>query len=79
MVNVLMVQINFKSRSPISKEKVTFPIIPFFRLLWEPVTTVCGHTFCKSCLDRSLDHRPECPLCKAELTVIAGKMVSEVI
>jgi len=38
-----------------------------FRLLWQPVTTACGHTYCRSCLDRSLDHRKECPLCKSIL------------
>ena len=39
----------------------------FYRLLWTPVTTSCGHTYCRSCLDRALDHRTACPLCKTEL------------
>ncbi|XP_071950014.1 LON peptidase N-terminal domain and RING finger protein 1-like [Antedon mediterranea] len=39
-----------------------------FRLLHEPVTTPCGHTFCKGCLNRCLDHKPQCPLCKDSLT-----------
>ncbi|XP_061743785.1 LON peptidase N-terminal domain and ring finger 1, like [Nerophis ophidion] len=37
------------------------------RLLYEPVTTPCGHTFCKTCLERCLDHTPQCPLCKESL------------
>ncbi|RXM96613.1 LON peptidase N-terminal domain and RING finger protein 3 [Acipenser ruthenus] len=31
------------------------------------VTTPCGHTFCKNCLERSLDHNLRCPLCKQNL------------
>ncbi|KAM4809591.1 LON peptidase N-terminal domain and RING finger protein 1 [Rhinophrynus dorsalis] len=38
------------------------------RLFYEPVTTPCGHTFCKKCLERCLDHTPQCPLCKESLT-----------
>ncbi|KAM8938812.1 LON peptidase N-terminal domain and RING finger protein 1 [Pelodytes ibericus] len=38
------------------------------RLFYEPVTTPCGHTFCKKCLERCLDHTPHCPLCKESLT-----------
>ncbi|KYO37592.1 LON peptidase N-terminal domain and RING finger protein 1-like [Alligator mississippiensis] len=38
------------------------------RLFLEPVTTPCGHTFCKECLERCLDHRPSCPLCKQSLS-----------
>jgi len=38
-----------------------------FRMLHQPATTPCGHTFCKSCIDRSLDHKQECPLCKTQL------------
>lgn len=35
------------------------------RMLWVPVTTPCGHTFCKTCLDRVLDHNTSCPMCKS--------------
>ncbi|XP_013421842.1 LON peptidase N-terminal domain and RING finger protein 3 [Lingula anatina] len=38
-----------------------------FRLLYEPVTTPCGHVFCRGCLDRCLDHNNSCPLCKTSL------------
>ncbi|XP_067900080.1 LON peptidase N-terminal domain and RING finger protein 1 isoform X2 [Heterodontus francisci] len=37
------------------------------KLLFEPVTTPCGHTFCKKCVERCLDYRPCCPLCKEDL------------
>ncbi|XP_061439058.1 LON peptidase N-terminal domain and RING finger protein 1 [Rhineura floridana] len=37
------------------------------RLFFHPVTTPCGHTFCKNCLERCLDHTPQCPLCKESL------------
>ncbi|KIM29535.1 hypothetical protein M408DRAFT_67860 [Serendipita vermifera MAFF 305830] len=33
-------------------------------LLAEPITTPCQHTFCLTCLQRSLDHTPNCPLCR---------------
>ncbi|KAG8553550.1 hypothetical protein GDO81_003460 [Engystomops pustulosus] len=38
------------------------------RLLYEPVTTPCGHTYCLKCLERCLDHNPKCPLCKEDLS-----------
>ena len=37
------------------------------RLLFDPVTTPCGHAFCRGCLDRCLDHNASCPLCKSLL------------
>lgn len=44
------------------------------RLFFEPVTTPCGHTFCKNCLERCLDHTPQCPLCKESLKqYLAGR------
>lgn len=37
-------------------------------LLWEPTTAPCGHTLCKPCLARTLDHAfdtlPSCPMCR---------------
>jgi len=38
------------------------------RLLLQPATTDCGHTFCRPCLDRTLDHNAACPICKTSLT-----------
>jgi hypothetical protein len=33
-------------------------------LLLDPVTTSCGHTFCRGCLRQSLDHNTKCPMCR---------------
>lgn len=37
-------------------------------LLYKPVTSPCGHTFCDECLRRSLDFRVDCPCCRTPLT-----------
>lgn len=42
-----------------------------YRLLYEPVTTPCGHSFCRPCLDRCLDHQSNCPLCKSTLAEVS--------
>jgi hypothetical protein len=40
------------------------------KLLYEPVTTPCGHTFCRSCLTRSLENiQHTCPLCRRPLLI----------
>ena len=44
------------------------------RLLYEPVTTGCGHTFCKPCLGRVADHSSRCPYCRTVLYYFAGEM-----
>lgn len=46
-----------------------FECILCSRCLLEPVTTPCGHTFCRDCLTRVLDHGLSCPLCMAALSV----------
>jgi hypothetical protein len=35
-----------------------------FKLLFEPTTLPCGHTFCRKCMVQALDHRQCCPLCR---------------
>ena len=40
-----------------------------YHLLWKPVTTTCGHTFCRPCLQRVLDHSDRCPICRRTLTM----------
>jgi Lon protease-like protein len=42
-------------------------------LLFQPVTTPCGHSYCKSCLQRALDHGiAQCPLCRTQLHLGIG-------
>jgi len=38
-----------------------------FRLYHRPVTTQCGHTYCKNCLMAALRYSSMCPLCRSEL------------
>jgi Lon protease-like protein len=38
-----------------------------FRTYFEPITTPCGHTFCRECLARALDYAQKCPLCRAPI------------
>eukprot|EP01130_Rhizamoeba_saxonica_P003574 TRINITY_DN1497_c0_g1_i1.p1 TRINITY_DN1497_c0_g1~~TRINITY_DN1497_c0_g1_i1.p1 ORF type:complete len:299 (-),score=59.89 TRINITY_DN1497_c0_g1_i1:199-1095(-) len=45
-------------------------------LLLEPVTTPCGHTFCRECLTRSLYHSNVCPLCRHVLHISSDKAIN---
>ncbi|XP_038124127.1 LON peptidase N-terminal domain and RING finger protein 1 [Cyprinodon tularosa] len=47
------------------------------RLFFEPVTTPCGHTFCKNCIERSLDHNVRCPLCKQPLQEVNSRQTGD--
>lgn len=53
-----------RCRQPLGEadEEVDCPICS--RMLFDPVTTPCGHTFCASCFRRSMDHACRCPLCR---------------
>ncbi|XP_020277278.1 LON peptidase N-terminal domain and RING finger protein 1 isoform X2 [Asparagus officinalis] len=39
------------------------------KLLYEPVTTPCGHSFCRACLLQALDHGNRCPMCRTVLFI----------
>ncbi|XP_053362461.1 LON peptidase N-terminal domain and RING finger protein 1 isoform X3 [Clarias gariepinus] len=54
-----------KEMSPLTVSDFECPLC--IRLFYDPVTTPCGHTFCKNCIERSLDHNLRCPLCKQAL------------
>lgn len=40
-----------------------------YDLMFDPVTTPCGHTFCRKCLARVLDHATHCPECRRTLPI----------
>lgn len=40
-----------------------------YALFHDPITTGCGHTFCRSCLYRILDHSRYCPICRRKLAI----------
>ncbi|KAI1640245.1 ATP-dependent protease La domain-containing protein [Biscogniauxia mediterranea] len=42
-----------------------------YALFLDPMTTTCGHTFCRSCLQRILDHSHLCPICRRRLSIRA--------
>ena len=40
-----------------------------YALLLDPLTTACGHTFCRKCVHRVLDHMNYCPVCRQPLNM----------
>ncbi|KAK5735021.1 hypothetical protein LTR17_008511 [Elasticomyces elasticus] len=40
-----------------------------YNLMLDPVTTPCGHTLCRQCLARTLDHSLHCPVCRRGLAL----------
>ena len=40
-----------------------------YALFYDPLTTGCGHTFCRPCLHRILDHSRYCPICRRKLSI----------
>ena len=43
-----------------------------YTLLLDPLTTSCGHTFCRKCVARVLDHADLCPICRRTLPMPPG-------
>lgn len=38
-----------------------------YNVFLDPITTSCGHTLCRKCLTRTLDHSLHCPVCRRGL------------
>lgn len=60
-------------------EKNDFECTLCYRFLYQPVTTPCGHSFCRTCLDRCLDHSTNCPLCKTSIKVVSRDAIAMII
>jgi len=43
-----------------------------YGLFLEPLTTACGHTFCRKCVHRVQDHSNLCPICRRSLALPPG-------
>ena len=43
-----------------------------YALMLDPLTTTCGHTFCRKCVARALDHATICPVCRRDLPMPPG-------
>ncbi|KAH7088489.1 ATP-dependent protease-like protein [Paraphoma chrysanthemicola] len=43
-----------------------------YNLMLDPTTTTCGHTFCRRCLSRVMDHSSICPFCRRNLHLPAS-------
>ena len=43
-----------------------------YALMLDPLTTSCGHTFCRKCVARVLDHATLCPICRRRLPMPPG-------
>lgn len=43
-----------------------------YGLMLDPLTTTCGHTFCRKCVIRVLDHSTMCPVCRKALPMSLG-------
>jgi hypothetical protein len=39
----------------------------------DPFKTVCGHTFCRECIEDWLGHTPNCPMCRADISLTSVK------
>nr|POE50730.1 lon peptidase n-terminal domain and ring finger protein c14f5.10c [Quercus suber] len=40
-----------------------------YNVMLDPVTTFCGHTLCRKCFARVLDHSLQCPVCRRDVAV----------
>ncbi|KAK5199109.1 hypothetical protein LTR99_001149 [Exophiala xenobiotica] len=41
-----------------------------YQVMLDPLTTTCGHTFCRKCFARAMDHANYCPMCRRRLPLL---------
>ncbi|KIW32561.1 uncharacterized protein PV07_04092 [Cladophialophora immunda] len=41
-----------------------------YQIMLDPLTTSCGHTFCRRCFCRAMDHTNHCPMCRRLLPLV---------
>lgn len=46
------------------------------RILYNPVTTTCGHSYCKTCLYEAIRTAPKCPICRCPMPPYSSPDVS---
>lgn len=52
--------------------KTEFDCQVCYALMLDPLTTPCGHSFCRKCVARILDHSTLCPICRRTLPMRPG-------
>jgi hypothetical protein len=52
---------------PLTFDMSDFECSLCFRIFYKPISTPCGHTYCRPCLLSGLKYRLSCPLCRAKL------------
>ncbi|KAL3813017.1 hypothetical protein ACJIZ3_014285 [Penstemon smallii] len=63
-------EITFNRRSHVQPQRTDdYDCTLCLKLLYEPITTPCGHSFCRSCLLQSMDRGNRCPLCRTVLFI----------
>jgi len=40
-----------------------------YNVMLDPVTTFCGHTLCRNCMARVVDHAYQCPICRRGVAI----------
>ena len=55
-------------------DRAEFECALCMKLFWEPLALHCGHTFCRSCIKRSLEMQAACPLCRGACRLNASEV-----
>lgn len=48
-----------------------------YGVMIDPITTPCGHTFCRKCVARVLDHSTLCPACRRPMSIRPGVLTEK--